>query len=81
MLKENHKAREHSDVLPTTGSQNSPTKQKKAESTSLLESGEDYSALVRNLTDAVFKLIYFFDVRSMTLRLLRRSRSLFIPIM
>lgn len=55
-MPKNHKARETSDVLQTTGVQNSPTKQNKAESTSLPESEEDNSALIRNLTDAVFKL-------------------------
>ena len=56
MPKESPKAKEYPDVLKITASVNNLTEEKRAEDTLLPESEEDYSALVRNLTDAVFKL-------------------------
>jgi PAS domain S-box-containing protein len=56
MPKESHKAKEYPDVLKITELVNNLTEQKRAEDTLLPESEEDYSALVRNLTDAVFRL-------------------------
>ncbi|HXZ94651.1 MAG TPA: PAS domain S-box protein [Dehalococcoidia bacterium] len=56
MPKENYKARENPDTPQIPDLRNNLTEQKKADSVPMPQIEEDYSALVRNLTDAVFKL-------------------------